>query len=77
MEHFKCFCRNCFVICLDSLKPVAGFWIRKKDKNISNDKRQDRALKICPVGKFSEGDSMQGWIKTKVWVKITVLRFAF
>jgi hypothetical protein len=33
------------------------------------DKRQDRALKICLVGKFSEGDSMQGWIKTKVWIK--------
>ena len=30
------------------------------------DKRQDRALKICLVGKFSEGDSMQGWKKTKV-----------
>jgi hypothetical protein len=29
-------------------------------------KSQGRALKICHVGKFSEGAGLQGWKKTKV-----------
>jgi len=45
---------------------------KAKDKSMDQVKRQDRAFKICPVGKFSEGDSMQGWIKTKVLLKISV-----